>query len=93
MSDAMGPVGVAGDDQPAASRRRRRDLRVAVTGAVLVLLVWFAVANLQQVHIHFWVTSTRAPVIVVVAISGVLGAAVAGLVGRVSRRRRGDEGP
>jgi uncharacterized integral membrane protein len=91
MSDAMGPVSAPEGEQP-AERSRGRDLRLAVTGAVLVLLVWFAVANLQQVPIHFWVTSTKAPLIVVVAISGVLGAAVAGLVGRVSRRRRGDEG-
>jgi uncharacterized integral membrane protein len=90
VSDAMGTGGATGDEQPTA-RRRSRDVRVAVTGAVAVLLVWFAVANLQDVPIHFWVKSAAAPLIVVVAISGVLGASVAGLVGRATRRRREDD--
>jgi uncharacterized integral membrane protein len=94
MSETMGPVGPpGGDDQPTGARPRHRDLRVAVTGAVAVFLVWFAVANLQDVKIRFWVTSATAPLIVVIAISGFLGAVVAGLVARATRRRRSDERP
>lgn len=61
---------------------------MVATGALLILLVWFAVANLQGVRIRFWLTSASAPLVVVIAISGVLGAGVASLVGRVARRRR-----
>lgn len=88
MSDATWPAGPSGEEQLRARRHWGRDLRIAVTGASAVLLVWFAFANLQGVPIHFWVTSATAPLIVVIAISGFLGAAVAGLVGRVARRRR-----
>lgn len=67
---------------------------MVAVGVLAVLLVWFAVANLQGVKIRFWLTSAHAPLIVVIAISGCLGAAVAALAGRVSSRRRrsGDGG-
>lgn len=71
----------------APSRRRGRDTRLVLTGVVLALLVWFAVANFQDVTIRFWLTTTSAPLIVVIVISGVLGAAVSGLWGRRRRRR------
>lgn len=61
-----------------------------LTGVAAVLLVWFALANLTKVSITFWVSTARAPLIVVILISGALGAAVALLVSR-SRRRRRDE--
>lgn len=64
--------------------RRGRDLRLVVSGIAAALLVWFAVANLQDVRIHFWVATTTAPLIEVVIVAGVLGAAVASVV----RRRR-----
>lgn len=87
MSDQTEPFGAPEEDRP-ARRNRGRDLRVAVTGAFAVLLVWFAVANLQGVRIHFWLASATAPLIVVIAISGFLGAAVAGMAGRMVRRHR-----
>jgi uncharacterized integral membrane protein len=74
------------DERP--GRDRRRDVRLVVTGVALVLLVWFAAANFQDVQIHFWVTTKAAPLIVVVAISGFLGASAAGLWSRLRRRRR-----
>lgn len=88
MSDATGPLGAGAGEPPPAPRRWHRDVGLAVTGALAVLLIWFAVANLQGVRIQFWVTSATAPLIVVIAISGFLGAAVAGLMGRAARRRR-----
>lgn len=87
MSD---PMNRDGDQQP-ERRDRRRDVRVVVTGVVVVLLVWFALANLQDVHIHFWVTSTQAPLIAVIVIAVVLGVAATVLVSRFTRRRQRPE--
>ena len=79
MVDASGQHGESGTV-------RRRDMRMVLIGVTAVLLVWFALANLQDVPIHFWVTTTRAPLIVVIAISGAFGALIGALV---ARRRRG----
>jgi uncharacterized integral membrane protein len=49
-----------------------------------VLLLWFALGNLKSVTIDFWVKDTKAPLILVIAISGLLGA----LVSVLARRRR-----
>lgn len=70
-----------------SGRDRKRDIRLVATGIGAGLLIWFAVANLQNVEIHFWVATTKAPLIVVIVIAGLLGAAVATLAGY--RRRRG----
>jgi uncharacterized integral membrane protein len=67
---------------------RKHDARLVLIGVVAVLLVWFALANLQDVPIHFWITTTRAPLIVVIALSGVLGAVIGLLAGRRRRRPR-----
>ncbi len=86
MSDPMIPDG---GSAPRPARDRKRDVRLVLTGVVAVLLVWFALINLQDVEIHFWLTSTRSPLIVVIVISGVLGAAVALLAQRLRRRGAG----
>lgn len=79
-----------GDDRPAtAGRDRGRNARLIVTGIAVVLLVWFALVNFQTVRIRFWVVSDHAPLILVIVISGVLGAGVSGLWSRVRRRRAG----
>ncbi len=57
---------------------------MVAVGIAAVLLIWFALANLQDTEIHFWVTSTRAPLIVVIVIAGLMGA----LIGAMVRRRR-----
>ena len=75
--------------QPPPVRNRSRDLRMVLSGVVAVLLIWFALGNLQKVPIHFWVASTKAPVIIVVVISGALGAAATMLVGRWRRHGAG----
>lgn len=85
MADVMGTPG-AGTGAP-PGRDRKRDFRLVATGIGAGLLIWFAVANLQDVEIHFWVASTKAPLIVVIVIAGLLGAAVATLANY--RRRRG----
>jgi uncharacterized integral membrane protein len=65
---------------------RRRDVRLVVSGVLLGLGVWFAVANTQEVKIHFWFVSTRSPVVTALAIAAVFGAGLGLLVGRRFRR-------
>jgi uncharacterized integral membrane protein len=63
-------------------------MRLVAMGVIAVLLVWFALANLSSVKIDFWVYHATAPLIVVIAISGLLGAGVALLA--VRHRRAGN---
>lgn len=85
----MDPVEPAQPDQTASGpRERRREARLVLTGVALVLFVWFAAANLQAVRIHFWVVTEAAPVIVVIVISGFLGAVATRLWSRAAHRRR-----
>jgi uncharacterized integral membrane protein len=53
-------------------------------GVVAVLLVWFALTNLHQTKVQFWLFTGHVSVIVVIVISGVLGF-VAGLLVRRHR--------
>ena len=48
----------------------------------VVLLVWFAFGNLHDVSIEFWVYDRKAPLIIVILISGLLGALITALVMR-----------
>lgn len=64
---------------------RRLDNRQIMTAVAAVLLIWFAIANWQSVPIHFWVTTTRAPVFLVIVVSAVLGGFMAWLARRVRR--------
>ncbi len=68
-----------------AQRDRKRDARLAVIGAVAVLFVWFAIDNVHNTEIHFWIRSAQAPLLAVILISAALGAAITALV---MRRRR-----
>ena len=61
--------------------RRRQATLVGVAVAV-VLLAWFALANLRNVRIDFWVFNRDAPLILVIVISGLLGALITALVMR-----------
>ncbi len=80
------PLGehVAEDDDKGGDRRHQATL-VAV-GVAVVLLVWFALANLRDVRIDFWVFNRQAPLILVIVISGLLGALITALIMR--RRTR-----
>ena len=74
--------------EPAEGRNHKADRRhrarlVGVVVAV-VLLAWFALANVRQVRIDFWVLNREAPLILVIVISGLLGALITYLVMRRS---------
>jgi uncharacterized integral membrane protein len=61
--------------------RRHQATLVGVVVAV-VLLAWFALANLRKVRIDFWVFNRQAPLILVIVISGLLGALITALIMR-----------
>ncbi len=81
--------------EPPGRDRRRGDRghQVRLIGVVLavVLLVWFALANLRRVRIDFWVFNRDAPLILVIVISGLLGALITYLALRRSPRGRAPE--
>ena len=60
-------------------RQRFRLVGVAVGG---ILLGWFALANIRNVQIDFWVFHRQSPLILVIVISGLLGALITGLIMR-----------
>jgi uncharacterized integral membrane protein len=61
---------------------RRRQATLVGVAVATILLVWFALANLGDVRIDFWVFHRQAPLIVVIVISGLLGALITALVMR-----------
>jgi uncharacterized integral membrane protein len=71
---------VAEEDHKSVDRRRQATL-IGV-GLAGVLLGWFALANLRNVRIDFWVVDRQAPLILVIVISGLLGALIGALVMR-----------
>ena len=76
---------VAEGDRKSLDRRRQATL-IAVAIAT-ALLVWFALANVRDVRIDFWVFNRQAPLILVIVISGLLGA----LIGALVMRRKGKD--
>ena len=66
---------------------RRHQATLIGIGAAVVLLAWFALANTRSVRIDFWIFDRQAPLILVIVISGLLGALITALV----MRRRGRE--
>jgi len=82
MAQGVEPAGTGGGK---GVDRRRQAWLIAV-GIAVILLVWFAVANFRRVPIEFWIYKREAPLIVVIVISGLLGALITFLLMR--RRAR-----
>src|SRR5271165_6829891 len=59
---------------------RRHQVTLVGVAVAVILLVWFAAANLDRVRIDFWVFHRQAPLIVVIVISGLLGALITALI-------------
>jgi uncharacterized integral membrane protein len=70
-----------------AAPERKGNVRLVGMGLAAVALVWFALANLGSVSIRFWISERRAPLILVIVISGLLGALIAVLAQRYKSRR------
>ena len=71
------------------ARRRRERARTAAVAFLSVVLAVFAVLNVDSVKVDWIVGSSHAPLIVVIALSVLIGAALAWLGDRVTARRRG----
>ena len=70
------------------ARRRRRDAaRTWAIVALGALLAVFAVLNRGSVQVDWIVGSGRAPLIIVIAVSVLLGASISWLADRAARRR------
>ncbi len=71
-----------GDKEVGKGAGRRHQARLVGILVVGILLGWFALANIRRVQIDFWVFHRQAPLIVVILISGLLGALITFLVMR-----------
>ena len=70
--------------KPAVSKARASTVAALAIGALVAL---FAVLNSQQVEVHWLVSTTRTPLIVVIVLFGLIGFGV-GVVASGRRRRR-----
>jgi uncharacterized integral membrane protein len=61
---------------------RRHQFRLVGILVLGILLGWFALANIGSVRIDFWLFHRQAPLILVIVISGLLGALIAALIMR-----------
>jgi uncharacterized integral membrane protein len=82
------------DDRPAHApesrpeRSARENLRTVGVVGLLAIAVLFALLNLNDVKVNWIFTSTKTPLIVVIVVAFLLGAATALVGQRVRRARR-----
>ena len=86
-SDPPDSVGGGGSGGGGKEVDRKHQATLVGVAVAVILLVWFALANLGRVRIDFWVFHRQAPLILVIVISGLLGALIAALV---MRRKTGE---
>jgi uncharacterized integral membrane protein len=76
--------------EPTASPARNKPSPKMITvGVLVVLIVLFAVANSQTVTIHWIVTTTQTPMIIVIAGCGLVGFAAGWMFARRRAASRG----
>jgi uncharacterized integral membrane protein len=68
-----------GDGKNVDRRHQFRMVGILLAG---ILLGWFALANIRNVQIDFWLFHRQAPLILVILISGLLGALITFLIMR-----------
>jgi uncharacterized integral membrane protein len=91
MAAATGQPGHDEKRDGKAKAKRRSSGELARSGAVIVLAILvtvFAVLNAKQVQVDWILGSGKAPLIVVIVISLLVGIMITYLGGRVSRRKR-----
>ncbi|HEY4427072.1 MAG TPA: LapA family protein [Solirubrobacteraceae bacterium] len=74
--------------RPTERRSRRERSRTAALVVLAVLVTVFAVLNVKQVEVNWIVGSGKAPLIVVIVISLLVGIVLSYFAQRLSRRRR-----
>jgi len=75
-------------ESSAPKRNRSRDAQLIIVTLLMVLLLWFVIANTQKVNVHFWVVTANVSLIVVILLSAALGALSTLLVGLVRHHAR-----
>jgi uncharacterized integral membrane protein len=80
--------GSGGKSKAAAHRSTGERMRAAGPLLLAAILIAFAVLNLEQVKVDWIVGSGHAPLIVVIAISVLLGVVITHFAKRVGRKRR-----
>lgn len=78
----------SGPSESLTSSRRKPSPRTIVAASVVALIVLFGVFNSQTVTIHWIVTTTQTPLIVVIVVCGLLGFAAGWLLSRRSAHRK-----
>jgi uncharacterized integral membrane protein len=86
---AGGAHPVVGDGDADVSENGGGRSTVAMVGLAVaaIFFIWFAVANLKNVKINFWIYDRSEPLILVILIAGLLGALIGALLMR--HRTRG----
>jgi uncharacterized integral membrane protein len=72
------------DEQNAERSQNRIQPHHIVIGVCAVVLVVFAILNLDKVRVHFAVDTVDAPLVVVIAICALLGFVIGWFIGRRS---------
>jgi uncharacterized integral membrane protein len=67
---------------------RRDRARLIAAGVIGALIVVFAILNLDQVKVHWLITSGKTPLILVIGVAFLLGMIVDRLVIRARRKRQ-----
>lgn len=75
------------DEKPAIGKSSGGKPWQVATIVAAVLLLWFAIGNAKSVSVEFWVSSVRAPLIIVIAASAVLGAGILALWSRARTKK------
>lgn len=81
---------VEGDQGPLAPSTSTSGIRPRqiLIGLLVVVLIVFAIANFDRVEVNFLLFQTRARVITVIAVAGILGFVIGYLVARPTRAER-----
>ncbi|MBV9002025.1 MAG: LapA family protein [Solirubrobacterales bacterium] len=76
------------DTRGARTPARRDRARLAAAGIVGALIAAFAIVNLNDVKVHWLLTTGQTPLIIVIAVAFLLGMLVDRLLIRARRKRR-----
>jgi uncharacterized integral membrane protein len=88
MSAQPGQLQEEQQQQPTERRSRREVARTAALVVLAVLVTVFAFLNLNEVKVNWIIGSGKAPLIIVIVVSLLVGIVLSYFSQRISRRRR-----